>query len=436
MGFTLSKMKQKIWITLTFAFITIFSIFGKDESPFFFDAICFKSINSDTLSRIDVFVVVPYTILSFFRTENLYYAEYTTTFTLKDSNNITLQSKSLTQKIEEKEQLETLGSSGKFQDSYYSFEIPEGKYVVEVSIFDRNSNLTFSKRRTTNALNFAKFDFAFSGIMFLSDVEEQNSEYKITPYLSDNLGDLENIFIFLETYQHSKKYDSIDIVFQIINPKGKVEYQSPRKKYLLITNQQVIIPFAKPKSLKNGSYILKVIALKPSMSSDSNFKSLEILAVSERTFEISPSIKNQVFANLDKSIKQLKYVAYQSDIDYINQAPNQEEKLHRFLEFWKKLDPTPSTEFNEAFEEYYERIYYANSNFKSYIEGWQTDRGMVYVVLGPPATIQTQTDLYYNRNYEIWNYSTRTFIFVDYSGFNDYRLYSPPTFNEKYSYKP
>ncbi|MGB9913449.1 MAG: hypothetical protein ACPLRO_08790, partial [Candidatus Kapaibacteriota bacterium] len=203
-------MKQKIWITLTFAFITIFSIFGKDENPFFFDAICFKSINSDTLSRIDVFVVVPYTTLSFFRTENLYYAEYTTTFTLKDSNNITLQSKSLTKKIEEKEQLETLGSSGKFQDSYYSFEIPEGKYVVEVSIFDRNSNLTFSKRRTTNALNFAKFDFAFSGIMFLSDVEEQNSEYKITPYLSDNLGDLENIFIFLETYQHSKKYDSID----------------------------------------------------------------------------------------------------------------------------------------------------------------------------------------------------------------------------------
>lgn len=429
-------MKKIFLFAVSLLFLLNKATFSKEENPFFFDAICFKSNKIDTLSRIDVFVVVPYSTLSFIKVDNNYIAEYTITYTLKDSNNTTIDSKSFTKRIVEKEQQETLGASAKFQDSYFSFEVPEGKYTIETSIYDKNAGITYSKRRTTNALNFSKFDFALSGLMFVSEIEEQNSNYKITPFLSDNLGNLENVFVFVETYQKSKKLDSVDIVFQILNTKGKDEYRSPRKNFPLREYQQIFFPLIKPKSLKQGSYILRVTALKPSSTADSNFKQSEILSVSERTFEITPSITNQVLANLDKSIRQLKYVAYQSDIDYINQAPNQEEKLRRFIEFWKKLDPTPSTEYNEAFEEYYERIYYANTNFKSYIEGWQTDRGMVYVVLGPPATIQTQTDFYYNRNYEIWNYSSRTFVFVDYSGFGDYRLYSPPTFNEKYSYKP
>ncbi|MFN3781655.1 MAG: GWxTD domain-containing protein, partial [Candidatus Kapaibacteriota bacterium] len=212
--------------------------------------------------------------------------------------------------------------------------------------------------------------------------------------------------------------------------------RSNRLRLAIKQNDQIYFPLQRELLPKEGSYILKVFALKKSNTLDSTFKDTDIIAVSERTFEITPSLENKVFANLDKSVKQLKYVAYQSDIDYINQASTKEEKLARFLDFWKKLDPSPSTEYNEAFEEYYERIYYADSNFKSYIEGWMTDRGMVYVVLGAPATIQKQTDFNYNRNYEIWNYSSRTFIFVDYSGFGDFRLYSPPTFSEKYVYRP
>jgi GWxTD domain-containing protein len=307
---------------------------------------------------------------------------------------------------------------------------------VFVSLYDKNSATTYSKSRTTNALNFSRFEFAISGLMFLSDVEELNGKYKITPFLSDNLGNLDKAFIFFETYQKTKKYDSIDIVYLIRDFKGKEIFRSSRKRYSIKDNAQLFVSFSKPANLGQGTYNIRVVALKPGASYDSLFKDNEILSIAERGFEFSPSIMNLVLSNLDKSIRQLKYVAYQSDIDYINEAKTYEEKLNRFLEFWKKLDPTPSTEFNEAFEEYYQRIYYANTAFKSYMEGWQTDRGMVYVVLGPPATIQTQTDFAYNRSYEIWNYSNRTFIFVDYSGFGDYRLYSPPSFSEKYSYKP
>ncbi|MCX7909429.1 MAG: GWxTD domain-containing protein [Ignavibacteria bacterium] len=421
--------------TIFLLFLITQNIMSKEDSPFYFDAICYKSDNIDTLSRIDVFVVIPYSSLSFFKENSKYIAEFNIRFTLKDSNDKIINNKSITKKLIEKEHLETLGFSAKIYELYHNFEVPEGKYTIEVSIYDNHSNSTYTKRRNTNTLNFSRYDFALSGIMFLSDIEESNGEFKITPFLSDNLGNIDNVFFFVETYQKSTIYDKVDLVYQILDFKRKEVYRSQRYSFNINKKEQIYVPLEK-NNLKNGSYFLKIYALKPKLARDSIFKEEEILSVSERTFEISPSITNQVLANIEKSIRQLKYVAYQSDIDYINQASTNEEKVRRFLEFWKKLDPTPSTEYNEAFEEYYERIYYANERFKSYVEGWQTDRGMVYVVLGPPVTIQNQTDFNFNRNYEVWNYSTRTFIFVDYSGFGDFRLYSPPTFSEKYSYKP
>jgi GWxTD domain-containing protein len=50
---------------------------------------------------------------------------------------------------------------------------------------------------------------------------------------------------------------------------------------------------------------------------------------------------------------------------------------------------------------YYNRYYYANLYFTSYKEGWRTDRGMIYMIFGPPSFI-TKTP--YS---EIWEYHDR-----------------------------
>lgn len=48
---------------------------------------------------------------------------------------------------------------------------------------------------------------------------------------------------------------------------------------------------------------------------------------------------------------------------------------------------------------YYQRVQYANQLFSSYMEGWRTDRGMIYIIFGPPQSI------YHNDLGEHWNYS-------------------------------
>ena len=74
--------------------------------------------------------------------------------------------------------------------------------------------------------------------------------------------------------------------------------------------------------------------------------------------------------------------------------------------FWKKRDPNSLTEINEFKDEHYKRIEYANHNFGhiSALPGWKTDRGRIYIILGPPKNIE-QYDSVNNVNpVEIWFY--------------------------------
>jgi GWxTD domain-containing protein len=56
--------------------------------------------------------------------------------------------------------------------------------------------------------------------------------------------------------------------------------------------------------------------------------------------------------------------------------------------FWKARDPKPETEENEARDEFERRVAFADSRFAQYeTRGSMTDRGMVFILLGPPKWI-------------------------------------------------
>jgi len=54
--------------------------------------------------------------------------------------------------------------------------------------------------------------------------------------------------------------------------------------------------------------------------------------------------------------------------------------------FWKSRDPRPETEENEYREEFEKRVAFADSRFtQDEIRGSLTDRGMVFILMGPPT---------------------------------------------------
>jgi len=62
------------------------------------------------------------------------------------------------------------------------------------------------------------------------------------------------------------------------------------------------------------------------------------------------------------------------------------EARRDFIEkFWAALDPTPDTAVNERRIEFWNRVEEATHQFHdSVFPGWKTDRGKIYVLLGPP----------------------------------------------------
>jgi GWxTD domain-containing protein len=62
----------------------------------------------------------------------------------------------------------------------------------------------------------------------------------------------------------------------------------------------------------------------------------------------------------------------------------------QFIEaFWKKRDPSPQTPENEFKQEYYRRVALANKFFGvGGVPGWKTDRGRLFILLGPPKEIE------------------------------------------------
>jgi len=67
-----------------------------------------------------------------------------------------------------------------------------------------------------------------------------------------------------------------------------------------------------------------------------------------------------------------------------NHLPDPEARKEFIRDFWDKRDPDPNTEANEFRDEFYRRIDYANKHFKEGRPGWKTDRGRIYIYMGPP----------------------------------------------------
>ena len=179
---------------------------------------------------------------------------------------------------------------------------------------------------------------------------------------------------------------------------------------------------ARDTNLSLGSYTLKVDA--------KDLTNNENADVSGKFFSRWAGVPGNV-TNLDLAVKQLVYLATSKEMDYIEDSPNREVKIKRFSEFWKQRDPNPSDNDNQAFDEYYRRIAYANDNFTHYVDGWRTDMGMVYVVLGPPDNIEHHPFDSDSKPYEVWQYYNlnRAFTFLDTTGFGDYRLQNPLDFD-------
>ncbi len=96
----------------------------------------------------------------------------------------------------------------------------------------------------------------------------------------------------------------------------------------------------------------------------------------------------------EEMIEPLIYLAQQFELDQMKASARPKVALD---DFWVKCGGNIERA-RELIRIYYTRAVYANLYFTSFTEGWRTERGMIYVIYGPPDKV------YKNQEGETWGY--------------------------------
>lgn len=154
-------------------------------------------------------------------------------------------------------------------------------------------------------------------------------------------------------------------------------------------------------------------------------------------FQLFSSVKEE---NLPKKyrewLKLVSYIILPQEKEVFLKLDNDRDR-DLFIEiFWKQRDPTPGTPQNEFMEEHIKRFTYANEHFRrgTTREGWMTDMGRIYILLGPPNSIERFDMQAGIHPCQVWYYYGDTkkglpvhfaVIFYQRGGFGEYKLYNP-----------
>ncbi|HEX9426477.1 MAG TPA: GWxTD domain-containing protein [Candidatus Polarisedimenticolia bacterium] len=101
----------------------------------------------------------------------------------------------------------------------------------------------------------------------------------------------------------------------------------------------------------------------------------------------------------------VRYLLGKDDDDAFRALANDDERRAFILKFWSSRDPQLGTPQNEYRDLFYRRVAEANRFFvESPKAGWKTDRGKIYVLLGPPDEQEPIGDPIFGREGFSWTY--------------------------------
>ncbi len=410
---------------ISFAQDNDFSRIPDNKVKYYQDFMSFQG--SDDKTRLDFFIQVPYNAVQFVKTGRGFEAAYTITVSVFDEENKNL----ITEKIWNEKivaiSFELTTSPENFNLGHRSFELTPGIYLIKTSLLDKDSKNEYKSENKVVVKQFTSLP-AESDIMLISKKTVIEGSSKIIPNVSRSVvTDRDPLSIFFEIYSDTASKFFVD--YEIFDEKENSVYKSTEEVEVKKGTNQIFNNIDSL-SLDLGKNLLKV-TLKDSTG--------EVYDASVKSF-VSRWVGVPItLTDLDKAIDQLIYLASPEDISFIKSTEDRKEKAKRFVAFWKKQDPNPADEYNPVFNEYYNRVAYVNQNFTSYsLEGWRSDRGMVMIILGAPDNIDRHPFEYYSKPYEVWQYYNlnKQFIFVDYTGFGDYRLDpSTPLYGDLYRFR-
>jgi GWxTD domain-containing protein len=126
-----------------------------------------------------------------------------------------------------------------------------------------------------------------------------------------------------------------------------------------------------------------------------------IFADTTQTEGLGILVVNERFPKVTKPELLLEPLMYMSTNNEINEIKKAEDYKKALDKYWLNLMNGNAPLAQQSIRSFYSRVEEANQLFTSYKEGWKTDKGMIFIILGPPDKVQRSKDR------EVWTYDQR-----------------------------
>ena len=134
-------------------------------------------------------------------------------------------------------------------------------------------------------------------------------------------------------------------------------------------------------------------------------------------------------------LKLTRYIILPAEREVFMELTNDRDRDIFIQTFWKQRDPTQGTPQNEYKDEHVQRFRYATEYFRrgTTREGWMTDMGRMYIILGPPISIEKFEGMSGIYPSQVWSYygdkekglpTHFNVVFFQRSGAGEFKLYN------------
>lgn len=323
----------------------------------------------------------------------------------------------------------------------FTYKLKNGSYVVRIDGFDNGNPVRRDSAMMPVEIDRRPKTIAVSDIELASNITESEetkdsfykNSYSVIPNPSMVFGGMSCpvVFYYLEVYNLNK--DSVYTVESSVKDQnGEIKKYTERQKHYGVKDA-VEVGTTPIMNLASGKYWYQLRIL------DSCRK--EIAVAKKQFFINNPQVKNvaspismrsvdflgMTAEKLASEFNSAKYLATDQEIKTFSNITNIEGRREFLADFWSKIENGQHGQTDISRAIYLDRVATANQRYHALgKEGWQTDRGRVYLLYAEPDEVQRFPSMNNSKPYEIWNYnqieSGVIFVFIDQNGFGDYRL--------------
>ncbi|MDP1677348.1 MAG: GWxTD domain-containing protein [Bacteroidota bacterium] len=313
-----------------------------------------------------------------------------------------------------------------YSQDLFTFQIHDGRYQIIFKLEDKESKRTFSNSK--EQILISKSAVILSSLIPVKDFAQDS--FQLFNLGRDVLFSQNYGFVFLSKHKYPSAVYSL----------SKLQLDEDEKEIITSSTNVSVSSFGQKTfipSLFSENIQLK---LGTDDSTTVNYISLDGLQLRQGQYEIeftfpdSSKVKTQFGSrwldmpislyDLDLATEPLQFILTKDDYSELRRG-GRETRIKKFEEFWKKKDTTPSTAYNEVMHEFYRRVDFAFTAFRTLREmnGAITDRGRIYIQYGKPASTE-RTLSPGGSPKEIWKYSSinKIFTFEDPSKQGNYKL--------------